>query len=112
MEPTKEWIEESKKAHGKIFTTAISGETYYFRQIKRSEHLSVQKEAFPDGVPLDPERVAPEDNARLENLIVKTCVVWPENINPEEKGAGVPPTLVAMIMKYSGFGIATEPEEV
>lgn len=112
MKPTDEWIAEAKKKHGKIYSSEVSGEIYYFKPVKRGEHLSIQKEAFPDGVPVDAERVQAEDNARLENLIVKHCVVWPEKIDPETLGAGVPPMLVALIMKCSGFGMATEPEEV
>lgn len=112
MAPSKEWIEATKKKVGKLFTSQIGGETYYFRAIKRGEHLAIQKEAFPEGIPLEPERVSAEDNARLENLIVKTCVAWPEDLNPEELGAGVPPLLVAQVMRVSGFGMVTEPEEV
>ena len=112
MVPSQEFIDEAKKKHGKIYATSVANEAYYFRPIKRGEHLAIQKEAFPDGVPLDPDRVSIEDNARLENLIVKSCVIWPETIEPKDLGAGVPPVLVAQIMKYSGFGVATEPEEV
>jgi len=112
MTPTKEWIEETKKKVGKLFAVNNGGDSFYFRAIKRGEHLAIQKEAFPEGVPLDPERVSADDNARLENLIVKTCVLWPETVEPEELAAGVPPLLVAQIMRISGFGLVSEPEEV
>lgn len=111
MGPSEEWIKEQKKEY-KLYTTEINGEVFYFRPVKRGEHLAIQKEAFPDGVPVDAERVQADDNARLENLIVKKCVLWPENIDPETLGAGVPPMIVSMVMRYSGFGMATEPEEV
>lgn len=112
MIPTKEWVEEKKKSVGKLFAATMGGESFYFRAIKRGEHLQIQKEAFPEGVPLDPERVSADDNAKLENLIVKSCVLWPEAVNPEDLPAGVPPMLVAQIMRVSGFGLVSEPEEV
>lgn len=111
MEPTKEWIDEQKKK-SRVYSTVIGGEKFYFRPVKRGEHLAIQKEAFPDGVPAEPEAVKAEDNARLEDIIVKRCVLWPENVDPQELDAGAPPMLVALVMKYSGFGLAEEPEEV
>jgi len=111
MEPTQEWIEEKKKTT-KVYAVTIGSEKYYFRPAKRGEHLSMQKEAFPDGVPTDPDGIKAEDNARLEDIIVKRCVLWPEDINPQDLDAGAPQMIVAMVMKYSGFGMVTEPEEV
>lgn len=112
MQPTQEWIDEKKKTHGKVFRTTVAQETFYFRTIKRSEHLSIQKDVFPEGIPAEQAMIDPEKNARLENRIVETCVLWPEQIKTEGLDAGAVPTLVAMIMQYSGFGIATEPEAV
>ena len=111
MSPTKEFL-EAKKKESKIYRTEIAGQEFFFRAIRRDEHLAIQKEAFPEGVPLDAEKVSPEANQKLEDLIVRKCVVWPESVEPSKEGAGVCPMLVAMVMKYSGFGMAAEPEEV
>ena len=112
MTPTQEWIDQKKKEHGKVFKTTINNEVVFFRTIKRNEHLGIQKDVFPNGTPGDVTTVTPEDNARLENRIVEKCLLWPENVKVEDLDAGFPPMLTAMIMQYSGFGAATEPEAV
>lgn len=112
MSPTQEWINEKKKVHGKVFKSTVGGDVFYFRALRRKEHLDIQKEVFPEGVPTDGAPVNPDSNAKVENAIVEKCVLWPETTKIEDLSAGAPPTLVAMILQYSGFGMATEPEEV
>ena len=110
--PDKEWIDKAKETHGRLYKVAVGDSVYLFRPIKRGEHLSIQKEVFPDAAPQDQSAITAEQNAALENKIIAKCVVWPENLKVDELDAGVPQTLILDIMRYSGFAMSAEPEEV
>ncbi len=112
MEPTKEWIEESKKKYGKLSKSIISGQTFIYRKLTRKEHLDIQKEVFPDGVPAEAAMIKAEDNASIEDKIIQKCVLWPETLDVGSLDAGIAPNLVPSILYVSGFVPVTEPQEV
>lgn len=110
--PSNEWIDATKKKHGRLGKVVIGGETYLFRQLKRKEHLDIQKSVFTNGVPSDPQLIKVEENTMIEDKVVQTCVVWPENLDIGQIDAGVPSSLVPSILLFSGFGAPQEPVEV
>ena len=110
--PTQEWINEIKKKQPKLFKTEIGKDIFVFRPLGRKEHLEIQKEAFPDGMPMDPMQITGDQNAEMENKAIKLCVLWPENIDPDKMDAGTVPTLATQIMASSGFSVPTEPIEL
>lgn len=110
--PTPEWVEQKKKDHGKIAKSTLNGDVYIYRRLGRKEHLQIQKDVFPAGVPVDPQMIKPEENAAIEDSIVKSCVLWPESIDVEKLDAGVPANLVPSILYFSGFVTPQEPEEL
>jgi hypothetical protein len=111
-EPTSEWIEKAKGAHGRLGKVIIGGQTYIFRQLKRKEHIDIQKAVFPNGVPSDPQVIKAEENEAIEDKIMETCVIWPEKLDVANDMAGVPQSLTPSILLFSGFGPPQEAEEI
>ena len=112
MEPTKEWIEEQKKKYGKVFKGYVGKSQYIFRTLSRKEHLEIQKNVFPTGMPSDPAAVKPEDNSAMEDATLALVVLWPEKLDTGKLDAGVAVTLVPQILSASGFVAPSEPEEL
>jgi hypothetical protein len=110
--PTKEWIDAAKEKYGRLSRITINGVMYIFRQLKRKEHLDIQKTVFPTGVPTDQALIKPEENTQIEDMIVKSCVLWPENLDFNNEGAGVPQSITPSILFFSGFVGPQEPEEI
>jgi len=111
-EVPNDWIDEAKKKYGRLGKVVIGGTTYLFRQLKRKEHLDIQKTVFPNGVPSDPQLIKVEENSAIEDKVIQTCVVWPENLDIGAVDAGVPPSLTPSILLFSGFGAPQEAEEI
>lgn len=112
MEVTKEWIDEKKKKYGRVFKGSVGKDEYIFRTLTRKEHLDIQKQTFPQGMPTDPTNIKPEENSAMEDATLKLVVLWPENLTVESLAAGVAVTLVPQILASSGFVQPTEPEEL
>lgn len=112
MEPTVEWITETKKKYPKIAKSTIGGDVFVYRQLSRKEHLDIQKKVYPDGIPTDAANIKPEDNAIIEEGIINLCLLWPEKALISELPAGVVPNLVPAILWFSGFAQPSEPEEL
>lgn len=111
-EPTADWIEKAKESHGRLGKVKINEQTYIFRQLKRKEHIEIQKTVFPNGVPSDPQTIKAEENEAIEDKIIGTCVIWPEKLDVLNEMAGVPQSLTPSILLFSGFGPPQEPEEI
>lgn len=112
MEATKEWIEEQKKKYKKVFKGNVGKDTYIFRTLTRKEHLDIQKEVFPKGMPSDPAGIKPEENSAMEDATLALVVLWPEKLDVASLDAGVAVSLVPQILASSGFVQPTEPEEL
>jgi len=114
MAPTQEWINEQKKKYEpkKVYKGNVGKDSYIFRTLTRKEHLEIQKQVFPQGMPSDPKDISPEQNAEMEDATIRLVVLWPENIDTEKEDAGVAVTLVPQILASSGFVQPTEPEEL
>ena len=83
-----------KKQYGisKVFHTKILEKHYLFRTLNRAEYEQIASLSL--------------DSLTNEELICKTCVLWPLNYNYEtmaKEEAGYPSTLAQIIMENSGF---------
>lgn len=83
-----------KKQYGitKVFHTKVLERHFLFRTLNRSEYEQIASMAL--------------DSLTNEELICKTCVLWPLNYNYDfmsKEDAGYPSTLAKIIMEYSGF---------
>lgn len=114
MDSQEQKIEQWKKQYGKIFKIVISGETYIYRVLKRSEYKAIQNSIVlptPTGGEITTQQNQEMQNA-LEEAIVKCCVLSPENIDVEDTAAGVPSVLAPIISEISGYQIQEEPVEL
>jgi len=83
-----------KKQYGidKVFHTKILEKHYLFRALNRAEYEQIASLSL--------------DSLTNEELICKTCVLWPYNYDYAAMGkeaAGYPSTLAQIIMENSGF---------
>ena len=83
-----------KKQYGisKVFHTKILEKHYLFRTLNRAEYEQIASLSL--------------DSLTNEELICKTCVLWPLNYNYDtmaKEEAGYPSTLAQIIMENSGF---------
>ena len=83
-----------KKQYGitRVFHTKILERHFLFRTLNRSEYEQIASLSL--------------DSLTNEELICKTCVLWPLNYDYAEMGkddAGYPSTLAQIIMENSGF---------
>ena len=83
-----------KKQYGitKVFHTKVLEKHFLFRTLNRSEYEQIASMSL--------------DSLTNEELICKTCVLWPLNYNYDfmsKEDAGYPSTLAKIIMEYSGF---------
>jgi len=111
VEPTKEWIENAKKENGKIYKVVLSGETYVYRPLKRSEYKELQKLVQPEMTPQGPV-VPPEQQTEVEEKTAIKCVLWPEDFADKDDIAGAATMLSTFISNSSGFEIEEPPVEL
>jgi len=93
-EETKEKLKKSCKHTMRVVKTA--GSTYVIRPMLRPEYTYLQKVEAAD--------------KEIEG--VKTCLIWPKNVDWNNMGAGVPTVLATQIMLLSGFADPSEVTEL
>lgn len=111
MVPSQEWIDASKKKYGKIYKTVLSGDTYVYRSLKRSEYKELQKLVEPTMTQQGPV-VSTEQQSQLEEEAAKRCVIWPEDFATSDNKAGVATVIANLISTSSGFEIDEPPVEL
>jgi hypothetical protein len=85
-----EKISEWKQKYGTIFSSHIGEVDYIWRPLARKECRAIGLLA--------------KDEEDLHERICQAAVLWPENVDFAVSLAGVPDTLGAQILEYSGFG--------
>lgn len=84
-------VEENKKKYGRVFSVPLNRKVEcFFRPLTVGEYESIE----------DADNLS---SAEIEDLIVKTCVFWPENFNPEDFPAGIITSLSEEILESSHF---------
>ena len=111
VNPTQEWIDVQKKKYGKVFKTVLSGTTYVYRFLKRSEFKEIQKSIVPEMTPQGPI-INQEQSMEIEDKIAKLCVLWPEDYATSDGAAAAPAILAAYITDSSGAQIEEAPQEL
>ena len=107
-EPTEVWIEEKKKAFGKIFKMVIDGNIYVYRMLTRPEYRELQKTIKAEMTETGPVLTAEQSN-ELEESVAKLCVLWPENYSNDLVAAGIPSILATCISDVSGYKVDQAP---
>jgi len=93
-------VEENKKKYGRVFSVPLNNRVEcIFRPLTVGEYEYIE----------DIENVS---SAEIEDLIVKTCVFWPENFDPENFPAGIITSLSEEILESSHFSNVTTAEAV
>jgi hypothetical protein len=109
--PTQEWIAEAKKTHGRVFKAVLSGETFIYRTLKRSEYNALNQEFQPQVTQQGP-MLTPEQSRAMEEKICSLCTIWPVDYSKLEISAGVPTMLASLISDASGYRVEEEPTEL
>ena len=109
--PTQEWLDAQKKKYGRMFKVVISGKTYIYRYMTRSEFKEIQKSIEPEMTPTGPI-VTQAQALELEDKVVSLCLLWPEDFNVDSVEAGVSSQIAAFVSNSSGFVVDEEPVEL
>lgn len=102
---TTEQIAEWKKQFGHIYRTMVNGEGYVWHTLRRNEYVDIMKMQFDDNVD------SAERMMTRQEEIVRTVILWPEDIDREltERGA-LATSLADEIMTKSGFDLSESEE--
>ncbi len=96
--PTKEVIDEWKKAYGNVYVMPLDvNEIYVWKTLRRKEHIEIETaaaQAQAEGKQFD-----------RDAEVVKKCVIWPKFTDESilEGKAGTIPTLLESIYAASHF---------
>jgi hypothetical protein len=90
-----------KSKYGSIFQTALKKETIIFRELTFSEFDRISE-----------YEAAGESAAEIEDLIIKSAVIYPENMVLDNYPAGLISSLSEEILQESGFASASRAKRV
>lgn len=82
---------EAKSKYGKVFSVDTNSEEFIFRPLTKKEVSTFS------------EKAKYQNTAELEEEVILTCVIWPEEINFDEHSAGFVSSLCAEIRECSGY---------
>jgi hypothetical protein len=93
-------IEENKKKYGKVFSVPLNHKIEcIFRPLTIGEYEKI-------------ENILELSSAELEDLVVKTCVFWPENFQADDFPAGIVTSLSDEILDSSNLSDINKAETI
>jgi hypothetical protein len=81
-----------KEKYGSIFETSLKRDTIIFRELTFAEFDKITE-----------YEISGESSAEIEDLIIKSAVIYPESINLDSYPAGLVSSLAEEILQESGF---------
>lgn len=98
---TPEILYQLKKQYGSIFQTTLKRDEVIFRELTFSEFDQIAEHEFLG-----------ENKAEIEDLVIKSAVIYPENIVLDSYPAGMVSSLADEILEESGFASPSRAKRV
>lgn len=99
MEVTQEMINEWKEKYMFVYRIIVDGRAYYYRTLTRNDYIAIQQKVVNSGPNFD-----------NEFEVVKTCLLYPTDVEELQNKAGLVSVLSEKIMLRSGFQQVEEEE--